>query len=195
MRFLVVYGHPVPVSFNAAVLDRVTATLQAGGHHVDLVDLYAEGFDPVLTAGERQQPFDPARADPVVAGHVERLRGADGLVFVHPTWWGGAPAIVKGWMDRVLALGVAYDLVPGRNRVSGRLRHIRRLAAVTTHGSSKVVNVLQGEPGKLLVTRQLRVLCHWRCRTSWLAHYGDDRAGYEQRQAFLRRVEAVVGRW
>jgi putative NADPH-quinone reductase len=195
VRFLVVYGHPVPGSFSAAVLDRLVVALEAESHQVDLIDLYADHFDPVLAEAQRQAVFDPDTADPVVADHVRRLLAAQGLVLVYPTWWGGLPAMVKGWLDRVLVLGAAYDLVPGRNRVTGRLRNIRRLAAVTSHGSSKLVNVVQGEPGKLLVTRQLRALCHWRCRTTWLAHYEDDRAGDEERRAFLDRVEIVARRW
>jgi len=195
VRLLVVYGHPVPGSFSGAVLDRLVTVLAAQGHEVDLIDLYADGFDPVLVEGERQAVFEAGSADPVVATHVRRLLAAQGLVLVYPTWWGGLPAIVKGWVDRVFVLGAVYDLVPGRNRVTGRLRNIGRLAAVTSHGSPKLVNTLQGEPGKLLVTRQLRALCHWRCRTTWLAHYGDDRAGDEERRAFLDKVETITRRW
>ena len=134
-------------------------------------------------------------ADPVVADHVARLTGATALVLVHPTWWSGQPAVMKGWLDRVLVLGAAYELVPGRDRVRGRLRQIRRLAVVTTHGSPRWVNVLQGEAGRLTALRQVRLLCHPRCRRQWVAMYGLDRAGAPQRAAFLDRVERRFSAW
>jgi putative NADPH-quinone reductase len=194
-RVLVVAAHPRPDSYGAAVRRRVLTGLAVAGRDVDLLDLYAEGFDPVLGAAERQRRFDPATADPVVADHVARLTGATALVFVHPTWWSGPPAIVKGWMDRVLALGAAYELVPGRDRITGRLRRVRRLAVVTTHGSPRWVNVVQGEAGRLTVLRQLRLLCHPLCRREWVALYGLDRADAAARAAFLDRVERRFSAW
>ena len=113
----------------------------------------------------------PARA----LDHARRLRAAEALVLVHPTWWGGQPAILKGWFDRVWAAGVAFTLVPGSTRPRAGLRNLRRLVVVTTHGSSKWTNALQGEPGKHLVGRGLRPLCHPLARTRWIALYGLDR--------------------
>jgi putative NADPH-quinone reductase len=195
VRVLVVYGHPVPGSFNSAVLARVRAGLERAGHEIDVVDLHAVDFDPVLPAEEWQVEYDPVDSDPILSDHIARLLRADALVFVHPTWWGGQPAVVKGWIDRVFANGAAYDRMPARNRVRGRLGNIRRLAVVATHGSSKMVNLVQGEPGKLTVLRQLRLLCHRRCRKQWLAFYSGDRAGDEQRRAFLIKVEDAFARW
>lgn len=194
MRVLVVYAHPLATSFNRCVLERALAGLACGGHEVDLIDLYADDFDPAMTHEERATDFDPDTADPLVASYVARLRRSDALVFVHPTWWGGQPAILKGWFDRVLRAGVAYDRVPGSDRVRGRLRNIQRLVMVTTHGSSKVINSIQGEPGRHTVMRRLRVLCARRCRRKWLAFYGSDLAEDAEREVFLQRVEDTLGR-
>ena len=114
--------------------------------------------------------------------------GATHLVFVYPTWFGAPPAMLKGWLDRVWVAGVAFDRVPGSNRPRARLMHIRRLSVVTTYGSSRWVNALEGEPGKRLVKRWLRVLCHPLARTRWIALYGLDRADDAARRAFLDRV-------
>ena len=97
--------------------------------------------------------------------------------------------MLKGWIDRVWVAGVAYELPPGANRIRPLLTNIRRLVAVTTHGSSKFVNALEGEGGKRVLTRSLRVLCNRRARTSWIALYAVDRADDAKRAAFLDRVE------
>lgn len=194
MRVLVVHAHPLATSFNRCVLERALAGLATAGHDVDVVDLYADGFDPVMTEVERTTDFDPHTADPLVASYVARLLRCDALVFVHPTWWGGQPAILKGWFDRVLRAGVAYDRVRGTNRVRGRLRNVRHLVMVTTHGSSKIVNAVQGEPGRHTVMRQLRLMCARRCRRTWLPFYGSDIAEDAERAVFLDRVEDTMSR-
>jgi putative NADPH-quinone reductase len=117
------------------------------------------------------------------------------LVLVYPTWWGGPPAILKGWLDRVWIEGVAYALPAGTDRVQPRLRNLRRLVVVTTHGSPKRINVIEGEPGKHLVGRQLRALCHPLARTRWIAMYGMDTADDAGRREFLTRVERRLSRW
>jgi putative NADPH-quinone reductase len=97
--------------------------------------------------------------------------------------------MLKGWIDRVWVSGVAYELPDGANRIRPRLHNVRRIAAVTTHGSSKLVNTLQGEGGKRVVSRSLRALCHPFARTKWIALYGIDRATDADRAKFLDRVE------
>ena len=102
--------------------------------------------------------------------------------------------MLKGWIDRVWVHGVAWDM-PGRaDRVKARLTNVRRLIAVTTHGSSKWVNVLEGEGGKRTVTRSLRTLCHRLASTHWLAIYGIDTSTQEERDAFLGRVRKKLSR-
>jgi len=109
MKILVVLAHPNPASFNAAIAHTVVETLQAGGHDVIFHDLYRENFDPVLPVGEIAKTADlPA----VIAQHSAELAAAEGIIIVHPSWWGQPPAILKGWLDRVFRLEVAYRL-PG----------------------------------------------------------------------------------
>jgi putative NADPH-quinone reductase len=102
--------------------------------------------------------------------------------------------MLKGWIDRVLMKGVAWDLPEGADTLVPGLTHIRRIVAVTTHGSSKFVNALEGEAGKRTVTRSVRLMCGLRCRTSWVAMYGLDRAGDRSRERFRRRVSRVMAR-
>jgi len=189
MKAYVVYCHPLQTSFLAAARDRVLAGLAAAGHEVRVTDLYADNFRPELSAWERTHHLDPPETKPEIAEYADNLRWCDALVLVYPTWWGGQPAMLKGWIDRVWVAGVAYELPPGAIRIRPLLRNIRRLVVVTTHGSSKLINVAQGESGKRVVTRALRVLCHRRARTKWIAFYGIDRASDSDRSQFLDRVE------
>jgi putative NADPH-quinone reductase len=191
---LVVYCHPLPTSFTAAARDRALAGLRAGGYEVRLRDLYAEDFRPELTAWERLHHAAPAEEKPDLATHADDLRWCDTLVLVYPTWFSAQPAMLKGWFDRVWVNGVAYDLPDGSNRIRGRLHNIRRIVVVTTHGSSKVVNALQGESGKRVVGRGLRLLCHRGARVRWLALYGIDRCTHDDRNRFLEKVERRLSR-
>jgi len=85
-------------------------TLQESGHQVAFHDLYAEGFDPLLPAAEIP---DEAPLDPCIAAHCAEVAAAEGIIIVHPNWWGQPPAILKGWVDRVLRAGVAYRFLEG----------------------------------------------------------------------------------
>lgn len=192
MKVLVVHCHPDAVSFVASARDRVLRALDRGGHVVRVTDLYVEGFDPCFDEHDRRTHLQPGTA-PELQHHADDLRWCDALVLVYPTWWSGQPAMLKGWIDRVWANGVAWSmptsLPTGSNRLRPLLRNVRRIVVVTTHGSSKLINSLQGEGGKRVVTRALRSLCSRRCRTTWVAMYGVDTSTAEQRRAFLDRVE------
>jgi putative NADPH-quinone reductase len=189
-----VYAHPLEQSFTAAVRDRAVGALTKAGHDVDLLDLYGDNFDPYLDAEEWSPDTPHAEDRPELSGLIERLRRAEWLVFVYPTWFGGVPAMLKGWLDRVWVEHVAFDRAPGSNRIRARLLPIRRLSVVTTYGSSRWVNAVEGEPGKRLVRRWLRVLCHPLARSQWIALYGMDRADDATRAAFLARVERELTR-
>lgn len=193
VRALVVYCHPCEDSFVAVVRDRAVAALRARGHEVDVLDLYAEGFDPRLDAAEHAGHRDDVATKPRIAGWADRLRRCELLVLVYPTWWGGQPAMLKGWLERVWVNGVAWEARPA-GPPAPLLGHIRRIVAVTTHGSSKWINAVEGEGGKRTVTRAMRASCGWRCRTSWVAMYGVDTSSPEQRARFLERVSRRLGR-
>lgn len=111
MNILVILGNPNPCSFNHAIAKTTLDTLQAAGHTVTFHDLYAEKFDPTLPLSEMQ-----TLTDPTIRRHTEELSNADGLVIIHPIWWGMPPSVVNGWVDRVFRMGIAYrfqEVAPG----------------------------------------------------------------------------------
>ena len=108
MRALVIYCHPKEGSYNSAVRDTVMGRLHRAGVETRLRDLYAEGFQPVLTrdewVGYENSPDNRAP----VESHVRDVLWCDTLIFIYPTWWYGLPAMLKGWRDRVLIPDVAF---------------------------------------------------------------------------------------
>lgn len=108
MKILVVLGHPDPESLNAAIARAVCEALVLAGHEVTYHDLCAEGFDPCLPPGEAGRG---AALPDLVETHVRELVEAEGVVVVHPNWWGKPPAVLCGWVDRVFRVGEAYEFI------------------------------------------------------------------------------------
>ena len=189
-RALVLYAHPCPESFSAALHATVVDTLSARGWEVDDLDLNADGFSPVLTEAERRGYHDERANLGPVRAYVDRLRAAEALVLVFPVWNFGYPAILKGFFDRVFLPGVSFRLVDGKVRPN--LTNIRRLAAVTTYGGTRLRAFLAGDPPRCSVTRHLRYACGPGTRTRYLALYDMNRATAGDRTRFLARTARAM---
>ncbi len=195
MRALVVFCHPCTQSFNAAVKDLVLGKLADAGAEVRLHDLYRDGFQPLLTWDEWKGYLAcPENQAPVVR-EVEDLRWCDTLIFVYPTWWYGLPAILKGWLDRVLLPDVAFLMPDADNRnIRPGLRNIRRLGVFTTCGASWWLTRLIGAPGRRTLIRGVGLLCARGKRTAFAAHYLMDSSTPESRARHLARVARQMDR-
>ncbi|MDE0670113.1 MAG: NAD(P)H-dependent oxidoreductase [bacterium] len=184
MSTLVVLCHPVPESFVAAVATQVVETLDDAGAEPRLLDLYAEGFSPAAAHAS------------VIETHAAQLRAAEALVVIYPTWWSGLPAMLAGWLEQVVAANSTPR--PGRPETTATSRellaNLRYVAAVTTHGSSKLVNAVQGEAGLHFLRHSLHPLCPANCRLRWLAFYDSDRSSMADRRAFLARIDRRLRR-
>jgi NAD(P)H dehydrogenase (quinone) len=193
MRVHVIYAHPVPASFNAALHRCVVETLRAVGHDVDDLDLYAEGFNPVLSTEERRVYQDIGDNLRGIEEYVARLRAAEALVFCAPTWWYGMPAMLKGYFDRVWVPGVAFDLLPNGGTIQPKLANIRKLVVVTTYGSPWwFMKFYMREPGKRVFIQGLRRLLAPGARMTYLAHYSMDTSTPATRGRFLARVKKAM---
>jgi len=195
MKALVIHCHPRPGSFNAAIRDLVLAKLTAAGAEVRLRDLYAEGFQPVLTPDEWSGYLDsPANRAPVER-HCADVQWCDTLIFVYPTWWYGLPAMLKGWLDRVLLPDVAFLMPDATSKIiRPGLQHITRLGVFTTCGASWWLTRLIGAPGRRQLVRGVGLLCAPRHTRVFAAHYLMDTSTPASRSRHLARVAARMDR-
>ncbi|MFJ9777535.1 NAD(P)H-dependent oxidoreductase [Kitasatospora sp. NPDC101157] len=132
-RIGVYLAHPRPGSFNHALYDAVVDELRGRGCEVLAHDLHAEGFDPLLTAEETGTVAAAGGSpDPRLALHRAEVASLDALVLIHPNWWGMPPAVLTGWVQRVLAPGVAYKLGTADGEPAGLLRAGRALVLNTS---------------------------------------------------------------
>jgi putative NADPH-quinone reductase len=126
--------------------------------------------------------------------HVQDIQWAEALVLVYPTWWSGQPAILKGWIDRVLMNEVAWVLPEGAARIRPLLTNIRKVVVVTTHGSTKFVNALEGEAGKRTAFRSIRLMFNKRTRCHWIGLYALDHVPYDKRGKLVTNVRRRIRR-
>jgi NAD(P)H dehydrogenase (quinone) len=129
-KTLIVFAHPNHDSFNFSLLETVAETLRNNGHEIELNDLHAMGFDPVMTAGEIHQQSIPDE----ILREQAKITWAETLVFIFPIWWWGPPAILKGWLERVLCQDFALKYDVSLNRLVGTLQG--RSAIVLTTSSA-----------------------------------------------------------
>lgn len=193
MKVLLVYAHPVESSFNAAIRDRIHASLSPR-HGVDLLDLYAEGFDPVMSRAERLGYHDLSTNTLGMADHVARLRSADAVVLCFPAWTFGPPAILKGWLDRIMMPGVGFHLEPGGG-VRGGLTHLTKLAGVVTYGQTRLRATLMGDYPRKIIRRYLRHNIGLQKPATFLAHYAMNVSTSVTRERFLDRVGTTMERF
>ena len=146
MKISVILAHPNKKSFNHAIATTAVDTLKQNGHKVFFHDLYEEKFDPILPAGEI--PRDVALPSEVEK-HCREISEADGVVIVHPNWWGQPPAILKGWVDRVIRPGKAYEFLEndkGEGVPSGLLKAKSAIVFNTSNTETEREKKIFGDP-------------------------------------------------
>lgn len=141
MDVLVIIGHQRKGSFCHAIAASAVEELKAAGHRVVYHDLYEERFDPIL---RHEEITAEAELDPVVKRQIDEVLAAAGYVVVHPNWWGQPPAMLKGWIDRVLRQGYCYEFGP--EGVIGRLEGKRALVLTTSNTPREDELSLYGDP-------------------------------------------------
>lgn len=194
MRILMIHAHPVGTSYSARLRDVAKTALEAAGHEVDLLSLYDEGFDAVLSREERLNYHDTGiNITPSIAPYVARLRASQGIVLVHPVWNFGMPAILKGFFDRVLVPGVAFRMTEGdRGRLVRCLDPMAGVAVITTYGGSRLRALLVGDPPRRIARRVLWAVFRPRGTVRYLALYDMNRNTPERLDRFEARVAAAM---
>lgn len=159
MKILIILGHPSASSLNHSIADRVKTALIQKGHQIYFHDLYAEQFDPLLPESEISKD---GLSDETIKRHCDELISSDGIIIIHPNWWGMPPAIMKGWIDRVIRPGVAYKFVEGDNGEGvpvGLLKAKTALIINTSDTEEDRENEVFGDPLELIWKNCIFSLC------------------------------------
>jgi len=197
MRILAIIAHPRSTSFCHSIFERAISTLKHAGHTIIINDLYADEFDPVLKADEAYTVGDSIEeallktADPIVNQYRQEINRAEGLLIVHPNWWGKPPAILAGWLDRVLVPGVAYRLQKAEGEPDGLLSLNTALILNTSDTPhERELNVL-GDPLQLIWENCVLPYCGAKSveRRMFSNVAGSD---LQQRTIWLGEVEALA---
>ena len=191
MRILYIYSHPLPESFHAAIRAKALAALVEAGHRVDLLDLYAEKFDPVLSEEGRRHYHDPSRNRTGLEGYVARLTSAEALILQFPTWCFGPPAMLKGFFDRMIMPGVAFDISDPAH-VKPMLGNINRIVGIVTYGRPRYMALWMSDPPRKFVTRYVRWFTGGNARADYHALYHLNVATDAKRSSFIDKVARAM---
>jgi NAD(P)H dehydrogenase (quinone) len=193
LRALVIHAHPSPQSFAASLCREAAAALGERGYATQICDLYEENFDPVLPLATFRRYLDATANRDGVELHAERLKAADAVLFVFPVWHDGPPAILKGWFDRVLVRGVAFEIRDGVFYPA--LHNIRRLGAIALYGADRARTRKVGDLPRRFFRHNLGALVDPQARRDYVAGYDMDRADAAARAAIVDEVRRAFRKW
>ncbi|MFC1867039.1 NAD(P)H-dependent oxidoreductase [Thermodesulfobacteriota bacterium] len=194
MNIIVILAHPNTQSFNHSIAETAVTRLEKNGHSVIYHDLYAEQFDPLLSLNEIPSEAElPSQIDK----HCDEISSANGIIIVHPNWWGQPPAILKGWVDRIMRVGVAYKFLEGDKGEGipvGLLKAQTAIIFNTSNTPQKRELEVFGDPLQLLWKNCTFDLCgvstFYREMFTVVVT-----STYDERQGWLRKVERVVDKY
>lgn len=159
MQILIVLAHPDDRSFNHAIAETCLKRLRDQGHEIIYHDLYLGKFNPILE--NKEIPKD-GQLDETIGKHCQELKQCEGIIIIHPNWWGQPPAIMKGWVDRVFRPGLAYEFEDGDQGEGipvGLLNAGAALVFNTSNTSEERENSVFGDPLELLWKNCIFDLC------------------------------------
>ncbi len=194
MKISIILAHPDKDSFNHAIASTVATEVVQSGHGIYFHDLYAEGFDPVLPGKEIPSG---AVLPQSVQNHCDEISAADGIVIVHPNWWGQPPAILKGWIDRVIRPGVAYNFLENDSGEGVPAGLLKARSAIVFNTSNTPVDREQsvfGDPLELIWKKCIFELCG--VKTFYREMFGVVvTSTFEQRRQWLDKVRNTVNHY
>ena len=164
---LIIYCHPYNRSFNHAELAAVEENLQNAQQQYELIDLYADHFNPVYSAEELRLYHQGGTTDPLVTKYLTLCRRASTVIFITPIWWNSVPGMLKGFIDKVMKEGPGLSHTIQKTGVKGELTNVRHCYVLTTSTSPTFYlkyfcgNAIR----RIFIGHTLRQLgfrgCHW----------------------------------
>ncbi len=195
MRTLIVFNHPYEGSFCNAILKSVTRGLQKANHKVDLIHLDQDGFNPIMTSQDLKAFRDKQPIDPKVIEYKGRLEQADHVVFIFPIWWELMPALTKGFIDKVIFPGVAYDYVNGSNtRMKPLLINLKGVSVITTMNTPRILyRIVFGNTLQKALIRGTFWKMGYKNR-KWISLNMVKQVSVEKRKLWLDRIEKTFSK-
>lgn len=190
MKVLIVFNHPYEGSYCNAILSSVCRGLEKANHQVDVNHLDKDEFNPVMTAQDLKAFRDKQPSDTKVIEYKERLEKADHIIFIFPIWWELMPAIMKGFIDKVIFPGVAYDYVNGSNtKMKPLLRNIKGVTVITTMNTPRILyRFVFGNA----IQKSLLRGTFWKLgykNRKWISFNMVKQVSYEKRKLWLEKIE------
>lgn len=194
MNVAIVFNHPYEGSYCNAILQAVTRGLARAGHLVDLLHLDKDGFNPVMTAADLVAFRAKEAVDPQVLAYKERLERADHLIFIFPIWWELMPALTKGFVDKVIFPGIAYDYTnPQNTRMRPLWGNLKGISIVTTMNTPGwLYGLLFGNA----IKKALVLGTFWKMgyrNVKWLSFNRVKEVSKEKREQWLEQIERRFG--
>jgi len=208
-KILLIHCHPNPESYSAILANAFMDSALCSGHEIRKISLYDPNdpekcYRPNLSRSERENYFfglDNGAQNqkcsyhlaPEVQAHLDLLQWCDTLVFIYPTWWMNTPASLKGFFDRTLLAGYAWEF-PSKTKTGAslglvpKLTNIKQIVAISTYGASQSIVTLAGDNGRSMISNAIRHSVCPNASVLWMGLYGVDTATSEQRELFLQKV-------
>ena len=196
MKCLIVTTHPLNDSLCKLLGKHVENKLTQMGHVVAIEDLYAENFEPALTALERKSYYAESYDLSNIAEQVSRLQDAEAMVLLFPTWWFGFPAMLKGWFDRVWGPGIAYDHASDFGPIKPRLDNLKKVLVVTTLGAPWWFDrLVMWQPVKRIMKFALLGACARKCKLQFLSLYNSEKLNEQRISVFINKIDKELVTW
>lgn len=186
---VIVFNHPYKGSYCNALLEAVSNGLKKGNHQVDLIHLDRDGFNPAMSAADLKAFVEPNVVDPKVMDYQERLKKADHLIFIFPIWWDIMPACTKGFIDRVLSPGLAYDHHPRGFGLIPLLKNLNSVTLITTMNKPKIMySLLIGNLIKKVMIKSVFKTMGYK-NLKWISYNMVKSVSQEKRVKWLTEIE------
>lgn len=195
MRVAIVYNHPHKKSYCNAILEAVTKGLENGGNTIDLFHLDNDGFNPAMTSEDLKGFIEHKSIDPQSIDYNLRLKQADHLIFIFPIWWDLMPAMTKGFVDKVLSPGVAYDHHPRGFGLVPLLDNLKGVTIITTMNKPKLLySLLLGNLIKKAMIRSVFRTMGYK-NINWISFTSVKSVSQDKRIKWLRNLENQFSKW
>jgi len=190
MKVVIIFNHPYEGSFCNAILKSVTLGLQKGNHEIDLIHLDKDNFNPVMTANDLKAFRDKKPVDSKVIEYKERIEQADHLIFIFPIWWELMPAMTKGFVDKVIFPGVAYDYTNTNNtKMKPLWIKVKSVTMITTMNTPKLLYwAIFGN----VIKKAMMLGTFWKIgykNRKWISFNQVKQVSKEKREKWLKKLE------